>query len=658
MKKRVYSIITLLVFFSMLFACGQNSNSAVTTPAAGTETPAASTTPTQAPSDTPVPSDTPIPTATPTPYNPVRYTRQAEDLGRGLTAVVGDICTGTVVSWRSLGTDSADVSFTLSRNGEVIAQSIKNTCFNDTDGKAGDVYTLEVFSAGTVSAKAQNASCIAVSEYINVPIQVPGDDTLRMGGTCKYYANDASVGDVDGDGEYEIILKWDPDNAKDNSQNGITGRVYIDCYKLDGTMLWRINLGENIRAGAHYTQFMVYDFDGDGKAEMICKTGDGSIDGRGTVIGDEKSVYLNTTIGKILRGPEYLTLFDGETGAALDTIDFEPERGKIDSWGDSSGNRSERYLGAVAYLDGKTPSCIMSRGYYARTAICAYNVVDKKLQMLWKFDTDSSADLKQYMGQGNHNLAVADVDGDGFDELCFGQLTIDEDGTAKACTGLGHGDAMHVGDLVLDHPGVEAWSCLEGAHGAVLWNPCDADILHRINASGDTGRGTTGNFVAGNRCYEFVSSESRDVFDSDFNVVATWPEKASVNYAVYWDGDLEHEVGDGTRVYSIDGDILLNAEGCVKINGTKSNTSLTADILGDWREEIILPSEDRTSLRIYLSPYSTDVSTFTLMHDIQYRCQVASQNVAYNQGALTSFFLGTGFDLPEKPDIYTVPTEK
>ncbi|MCQ2538182.1 MAG: rhamnogalacturonan lyase [Lachnospiraceae bacterium] len=656
MKNRLLKIMFLCTMTACLCACANGKDTEEVKEV--TPTVAAAVPETQTPTVTVPPTDTPVPTSTPTPYEQVRFSRQVENLDRGLVAVAGDICEGTVVSWRKLGTDSDDITFTLFRNGEEIpeAKEIVQTCFNDKAGKVGDVYTITVSAACCVEEVSLKDECVAVAEYIEIPIDVPADDTLRMGGTCSYYANDASVGDVDGDGEYEIILKWDPDNSKDNSQNGITGRVYIDCYKLDGTKLWRINLGENIRAGAHYTQFMVYDFDGDGKAEMICKTSDGSVDGQGNVIGDGKQIYLNTTIGKILRGNEFLTLFDGETGTALDTIDFEPARGKLESWGDGAGNRSERYLGAVAYLNGETPSCIMSRGYYARTAICAYDVVDKKLVMRWKFDTET--DGKEYMGQGNHNLAVADVDGDGYDEIVFGQLTIDEDGKAKSCTGLGHGDAMHVGDLILDHPGPEAWSCLEGSHGAVLWNPSDAEVLYRINANGDTGRGTTGNFVPGNRCYEFVSSESSDVYDSDFNVVGTWPKGASVNYAVYWDSDLEHEVGDGIKVYKITGETLLNAKGCVKINGTKSNTSLTADILGDWREEIILPSEDRKSLRIYLTPYATDVTTFTLMHDTQYRCQIASQNVAYNQGALTSFFLGTGFDLPEMPKVFNALVEE
>ena len=621
-----------------------------------TETPIPTDTP--VPTVTPTPTDTPTPTLSPTPFANIRFTRQAEDLDRGLVAVSCD--TGIFLSWRYLGTDSKDASFLIYRNGEKItAEPITGaTNYIDANGTAGDTYSVVTVNSNegmTENAVSDEAIAYATS-YFDIPLDVPEDDVYvknkRTGETVvsSYTPNDCSVGDVDGDGEYEIILKWEPSNSKDNSQNGITGKTYIDCYKLDGTKLWRIDMGRSIRSGAHYTQFMVYDFDGDGKAELIMKTSDGTVDGTGNVIGDGTKMYMNAS-GVILWGNEYLTLFDGETGAALDTIDFEPARDKIDSWGDNYANRSERYLAAVAYFNGVTPSCVMSRGYYARTAIACYDVVDKKLVMRWKFDTNDEGN-SAYTGQGNHNLAVADVDGDGYDELCFGQLTMDHDGTVLVCTGLGHGDAMHVGDLVLSHPGLEAWGCLEGSHGAVLWNPGDAEILLRQTADNDTGRGTTGNFIAGNDSYEFVSSLSSNIYDADGNVVGTWPSQSSVNYAIYWDADLEHEIQDGNKIYDLSGNQLIDSSGTTSNNGTKRNSSLTGDIIGDWREELIVPTSDGTALRVFTTTDLTDVRLFTLMHDTQYRCQIAAQNVAYNQGALTSFFLGTGFDLPAQPDIY------
>ena len=187
--------------------------------------------------------------------------------------------------------------------------------------------------------------------YFDIPIQKPAGGTTPDGVAYTYSPNDASVADLDGDGEYEIILKWDPSNSKDNAQSGYTGNVYIDAYKMNGKRLWRIDLGRNIRAGAHYTQFMVYDFDGDGYAEMVCKTADGTVDGEGNIIGDGSKDYRSSS-GYILSGPEYLTLFDGRTGKAIDTIDYEPGR-KCCRLGDSYGNRVDRFLAGVAYLDGK-----------------------------------------------------------------------------------------------------------------------------------------------------------------------------------------------------------------------------------------------------------------------------------------------------------------
>ena len=244
------------------------------------------------------------------------------------------------------------------------------------------------------------------------------------------------MGDVDGDGQYEIFLKWDPSNSKDNSQThnpdkgiqGFTGNVYIDCYTLTGKKLWRIDMGKNIRAGQHYTQMAVADFDCDGKAEFITKTCDGTVDGTGKVIGNASANYVNSA-GTVLTGPEYMTLFDGATGAALDTIEFPVLRGDATSntakstWGDNYGNRCERYNCAIAYLDGVHPSVIYGRGYYTRLTLSAVDVKDKKLVKKWVFDTGFDKSNPAY-GCGNHNVMVADFDNDGKQEVCMGACAI------------------------------------------------------------------------------------------------------------------------------------------------------------------------------------------------------------------------------------------
>ncbi|HMP06014.1 MAG TPA: hypothetical protein PJ982_06670, partial [Lacipirellulaceae bacterium] len=186
------------------------------------------------------------------------------------------------------------------------------------------------------------------------------------------------------------------------------------------TLLWRINLGRNIREGAHYTQFMVYDLDGDGRAEVTCKTADGTVDGRGRVIGDPEADYVDAR-GRILQGPEFLTVFDGRTGAALDTVDYIPPRGDVAAWGDRNGNRADRFLACIAYLDGQRPSLVMCRGYYTRSVLAAWNFRDGRLSHLWTFDSDDGTPGNDaYRGQGNHGISVADVDGDGRDEIIYG----------------------------------------------------------------------------------------------------------------------------------------------------------------------------------------------------------------------------------------------
>lgn len=593
----------------------------------------------------------------------VTYTRQAEYLDRGLVAVNTE--EGVFLSWRFLGTDDENTAFNVYRDGKVITDKpvTDKTNYVDKEYTQGSKYYVEAVitdkNGNIIQSEADISKEVSPLEqnYFDIPLSKPEALTMPDKSTCTYTPNDASVGDLDGDGQYEIILKWDPSNAQDNSKDGYTGNVYIDAYKMDGTFLWRIDLGVNIRAGAHYTQFMVYDLDGDGRAEMVCKTADGTVDGKGNVIGDGTADYRSSA-GRILEGPEYLTLFDGLTGEALDTIDYEPPRGNVRDWGDDYGNRVDRFLGAVAYLDGKKPSVIMCRGYYTRAVLAAYDVTDKKLVHRWTFDSNEKGNEK-YAGQGNHNLAVADVDWDGYDEIVYGQCVINEDGTGLASTGMGHGDAIHVGDFLPEREGLEVWGCLEASGGAMLWDGATGECILRIIASGDTGRAVAGNFIPGNNGSEFVSSANDNVYDAHGNILTGWSSftKWSQNYAVYWDGDLEQETLDRNMIDKYKAGRLFNAQGVSYNNGTKANTSLTADILGDWREEIIFPTTDGSSLRVFTTTDETDYRIFTLMHDIQYRCQIAAQNVAYNQGAYTSFFLGTGYDLPSMPDIETVKAD-
>ena len=438
-------------------------------------------------------------------------TNQGEYLNRGISAI--NTGSGMLVSWRFLANDSDSAVFQLYRNNTLIYTSNagESTCYLDAGGKSTDAYRVDTVEGGKV-VSSENCALISNQSYFQLNLDPP------TGSGCTYSPNDCSVGDVDGDGTYEIFMKWDPSNSKDNSQKGKTGNVFIDCYRLDGTRLWRIDLGKNIRAGAHYTQFFVADFDSDGKAEMTCKTADGTVDGKGTVIGDASKDYRNSS-GYVLSGPEYYTLFDGSTGAALDTVNYEPARGTVSKWGDRYGNRVDRFWGTVAYLDGVHPSVVTGRGYYTRMTATAYDVVNKKLVKRWAFDTGNDKSAAGY-GDGNHNSMAADVDGDGKQEIITGSTCLDDNGKVLWCLNKGHGDALHLGDLLPSRSGLELWICHEDKpYGVSLVDASNGKILFHKDGTGDTGRCCADNVWTGNDGAEFWGL-GNDVFDGSGNTLS------------------------------------------------------------------------------------------------------------------------------------------
>jgi rhamnogalacturonan endolyase len=603
--------------------------------------------------------------------------RQMERLGRGVVAVnQGD---GKVfVSWRLLGDDPEATAFNLYRAttgakaAKLNAKPIADVTFF-VDEKADLAKAVSYFVRPVINGREREASKAftlpadaPVRQYLSIPLQTPQG----------YAPNDASVGDLDGDGEYEIVLHQ-AGRGRDNSQAGMTDPPILDAYKLDGTLLWRINLGKNIREGAHYTQFMVYDLDGDGRAEVACKTADGTIDGKGKVIGDPNADWRNpegsfittldrsgaearrNTTGYVLAGPEYLTIFDGLTGAALATTDYIPPRHPTNLkpaademkalWGDGWGNRVDRFLAAVAYLDGKQPSLVMCRGYYTRSVLAAWNWRGGKLTRVWTFDSADEGN-KGYAGQGNHNLSVGDVDGDGRDEIVYGACVIDDNGKGFYTTGLGHGDALHLSDLDPARPGLEVFDIQErfddaGAHfrdaktGEILWKKPSV----KAGADGEgPGRGLALDIdprYPGFECW--VKGASITGLFSARGEKISDREPRSCNFGVFWDGDTLSELLDRNTILKWNWAesaeaVLLTAEGCASNNGTKATPALSADILGDWREEVIWRATDNKELRIYTTIIPTKHRFYTLMHDPQYRLSVAWQNVAYNQPPHTS----------------------
>jgi len=591
-------------------------------------------------------SDTPAQAAT---------ARQVEKLDRGVVSVYNG--SGNLVSWRWLGTDPDNVAFNVYRAGTKVNSSpiTGTTTYFHSGAPSHADYTVRAVVNGTEQGDSPHAIQFRAG-YKDVPISAPSGGTTPDGVAYTYEANDASVGDLDGDGALDIVLKWQPTNAKDNSQSGYTGNTIVDGVKLDGTRLWRIDLGRNIRSGAHYTQFQVYDYDGDGKAEVAMKTADGTKDGTGAVIGSSSADHRNSG-GYILSGPEYLTMFNGQTGRAMGTVDYVPARGTVSSWGDSYGNRVDRFLAGTAYLDGARPSLIMARGYYTRTVIAAWDWRNGQFTRRWTFDTNSSTNSgKGYDGQGSHSLSVGDVDNDGRDEIVYGAMAVDDNGNGLWTTRTGHGDAQHLGDLDASTSGLEYYKVSEstGQPAALYINPSNGSVRWKLSACCDNGRGVAGDIYAGNSGPEMWSSSDGSIRDEGGGTKGRKP--SSTNFLAWWDGDPVRELLDQTHIdkYGTSSDTrLLTGSGVASNNGTKATPVLSGDILGDWREEVVWRTGDNKNLRIYSTPHDTDRRITTLLHDTLYRTALAWQNTAYNQPPHTGFFIGADMPAPPRPSVYT-----
>ena len=644
---------------------------------------------------------------------------QMEKLDRGVVAVpVSNGSTSRLISWRLLGTDPRSTRFDVLRNGTVIANDLKTSNFLDKGGNASSTYQVRVKVDGEVVE-----TTTPVRPWTNVWMKLSLDRPAAgaaSGGT--YSPNDCSVGDVDGDGEYEIFVKWDPSTSQDNSKGGITDNVYIDCYKLDGTKLWRIDLGRNIRAGAHYTQFQVYDYDGDGKAEMICKTAPGSLDGTGVYVNqatdnatikaaDNTKDWAAAGGGRINGGHEYLTVFDGLTGKAINTIAYYPNRNGTatlsaasgtkdwDTRSDKSdtgsyGNRGERYLAATAYIDGpdKNASAIFCRGYYTYAYIWAVSFDGEKLIPRWlsshesgtaykltTWDAEGNATSKSYSGcsptsgsgsgtmfaNGNHNMSLADVDGDGNDDIIWGSAALKHDGTLRYGTGFGHGDAIHVGAMIPGREGLQVFDVHE-EKGTYAWDLHDAatgEIIYKDGPAGvDNGRGMAAQLSAKDNAWWFSSASVKPQYSAATGKQAS-DANGSLNFRMYWDGTVQEALLDGNKLDKYNDSSksfgrlvsFYNLGPGSTCNGSKNTPNLLADIFGDWREELVLYSV--SDAETYLGIYSTNIETKyyvpTLMHDHTYRMGICWQNTAYNQPPHLGYNLAVATTPHLKSDMYT-----
>ena len=589
-----------------------------------------------------------------------------EKLSRGLIGIPTE--EGMYFSWRMTLEDAAGLQFDLyrssgggaevklnkepiDRTSDFLDRTVDYTVDNRWTLKAT---TGEVATWTRLKGEKRNP-------YLSIPVCKPEDGEIA-GESFTYTANDCSVGDLDGDGEYEIILKWSPSNSKRPPQRGFTGNTYLDAYKMDGRRFWRIDLGPNVRSGAATTNFLVFDFDGDGCAEICCKTGDGTVDGLGHRIGDAQADWRtwdkkSPTYGKIVNGPEYLTVFEGRTGKELDSKEYIPTRYPLDGWGgvggncgnDNTGGRSDRFTAGVAFLDGKTPSPIMVRGWYGRTVVAAWTFTNGALKHTWTFDS-AAPGWEAYSGMGNHSVTVADFDGDGCDEICVGAMTVDHDGKGLFTTGLRHGDALHAGRFIPSRQGMQVFGVHENegdneivkrTPAVAMFDGATGEIIWQDGLGQDAGRGVAADIdprYDGAECWCNIGGLRR----GDTGEIISNRKPDSCNFTIYWDADPLAELLDHVSISKWNWnaestDLLLKAEGVVSNNGTKGNPCLSGDILGDWREEVIWPSEDQTELRIYSTTIPAVDRRATWMNDRQYRLAIAWQNVAYNQPPHPSF---------------------
>ena len=613
---------------------------------------------------------------------------------------------GNLVSWRLLTTDPDGITFDVYRGDTRIAENIGNrTNYLDADGNAGDTYKI-------VTSTGETSECRAWDNiYTTFKVQRPA--AITSGNTTgRYRPDDMSVGDVDGDGDYEYILKWMPDNARDNGSSGYSSPCIIDCYKYDAlagtaTQLWRINLGLNIRSGNHYTQFLVYDFDGDGKAEVTCKTAPGSIDGKGNYVSlaatdatikaiDNTKSYVNSN-GHVTGGEELLTIFNGETGAAMHTIWYNPARSmgigatgatSYGKWESEAGkstnyNRGERYNACVAYLDGlsKLPSIIYERGYYNSCFLWAVDWNGTTLTQRWLHAGDGKSSWKTYdgtnkqiysgtgkssYGQGVHGISVGDVNNDGYDEICIGSATIAHDGQLLCSTGKGHGDAIHLADLVPDRPGLEVMMPHEESpYGYDVHDATTGELLVYETSSGDNGRGLAADFVPEHYGCEFWSSANTITTCDDGTLLSA--KKPDTNFRIYWTGAIHDQTFDGRYDSStgtaaprimqwnsdksrVDTYLELSSYGNpMSCNSTKATPCLQADLFGDWREEIVMfqyesnYNNSECTIMIFSTPDETKYKVPCLMQDHVYRMGVAWQNSAYNQPPHLGYYLPDRF---------------
>ena len=584
-----------------------------------------------------------------------------ERLGRGVVAFRSG-ANEAVVSWRYRMQDPTNIAFNVYRDGvKVNRQPIADvTFFRDTafNPSRGAAYSVRPVLGGRESKNPGREWKVPPGVPVGfIPLKVEPPPPWKSPDEpdhepYPYLANDCSVGDLDGDGEMELVIKWNA-NGKDNAHFGRTAPVFYDGYDMRAQRrLWRLTPGANVRSGPHYDEFMVYDLDGDGLAEVAMRTSDGAVDGKGKTLGDPRADHVDKD-GQIRTAPEFLTVFSGSDGRVLANVPYDPAYVDGSHWSNNrrdNHNRGFRFLACVAYLDGVHPSLVMCRGYYDRSVLTAWDWNGKTLSRRWQFDSwQEPWKSLGYSGQGNHNLRVGDVDFDGRDEIVYGQMAVDDDGKGLHTMRLGHGDAINLIQVTPYRRGLQVWTCLEsGGCGLCLRDAGTGRVLKRIESFRDTPRAVAADIDPELPGTEFWGPWFEGFYSANFNKQRT-PQKdrgPGYSFLVWWTGDMVRSWLGGNTIGGYNAakgcrSIVRELEGGCSNNGSKDNPCFSGDILGDWREEVVLRNPgDPCELRLYVSDIAPDFRFWTFLQDPPYRISLATESVGYNQPPQPGFYFG------------------
>lgn len=625
-----------------------------------------------------------------------------------------------LISWRLLKTDPSNIAFDIykSVDGEAEVklneEPISNTTSwvdADIDVSKTNVYRVTLANQTETLCDYTFTSEMAEKFYHEIRLNLNVPDA-----SITYSPDDIQLGDLDGDGELEIVVKREP---YDGANMGVwfNGTTLLEAYKMDGTFLWQIDLGINIRSGSHYTSYILYDFDGDGLCEIAFRSSEGTkfadgkiitdangkindyrnrqTDGKGWYSGAAIARDLNdpstaTTCGLIMEGPEYISICRGYDGREITRIDNIPRGGEgskvsrakywSEYWGDDFGNRMDRFFIGVAYLDGipdeatgvrtTNPSLIISRGIYKNWQVWALDLKGNELVPRWKFDTADHA--SKWKGMCSHCFRVADLDGDGKDEILYGSAAIDDDGSELWCNGNGHGDILHVGKFIKDRSGLQIVASFEEAkdyegqgngYACQVINARDGSMItgHGRNLpvdASDVGRCIVADVDPDSPDFEYWSSTQEGMFSCNGTglVSTTYPtgigSGVMYNVAIYWSGQSTREMLDRGCIVSYKANPDVNKSNKNRLiafdlygsnqgnHASKYNPCYYGDFLGDYREEVILGSSDYKSIYIFSTNHPTTHRLPHLMTDHNYDMSQAMQNMGYNQGTNLGYYVG------------------